>query len=177
MGEARCEAGNTTLPLTQEEFTADRPGKAPLRWRVPVLARTTGAAQVASGLVSGGKAELVLPGCGTVLVNAGQSGYFRTLYSPAQFRALGSGFASLAPIDQLGLMSDSFSLGLAGYQPASDTLDLVMATPADADTQVWGWIAEGFTTLEDYDPRQSPLRQRLRRVGNARDVSVANDGP
>jgi len=49
-------------------------------------------------LVTDGKATLDVPGCGTVVVNAGQSGYYRTLYAPQQFAALKSDFARLAPI-------------------------------------------------------------------------------
>ena len=74
-----------------------------------------------------------MPGCGPVVVNAGQSGYYRTLYTPSQFDAIKDGFARLAPIDQLGLMGDTWALGMAGLRPASDYLDLAKATPVDAD--------------------------------------------
>jgi len=77
-------------------------------------------------------------------MNAGQSGYYRTLYAPAAFQALRTDFAKLAPIDQLGLMSDAWALGLAGDQPASDILDLIAALPADAEPQVWGRAAGAF---------------------------------
>ena len=141
VGAPVCRDGATTVPLTQGEFAPDRADKAPLAWRVPVIAQIAGSAKRASTLVAGGKGTIVLPGCGAVIVNAGQSGYYRTLYTDAGFARLAQGFARLAPIDQIGLLADSNALGQAGLQPASDVLDLVDATPADADPAVWTRIA------------------------------------
>ena len=138
VGAPTCRAGRTALSLTQEEFTVDRPGKSALKWRVPVIAESLGSGKPVSTLVSNGRASLDLPGCDPVLVNSGQAGYYRTLYSPAHFAAIAGTFNVVAPIDQLGLLADSYSLGLAGQQPSSDVLELVVATPMDADTQVWG---------------------------------------
>ncbi len=146
---AQCAGGNTTLRLSQGEFTRDRPGKQPLSWRVPVIAGSAGGEPVRT-LVEGGKATLEVPGCGPVVVNAGQAGYYRTLYAPAQFAALRDGFAALAPIDQLGLMNDTWALGMAGLQPASSYLDLAAATPVDADPQVWGDIVGSLGSLDGY---------------------------
>ncbi|HMB56764.1 MAG TPA: M1 family metallopeptidase [Arenimonas sp.] len=150
VGEPVCSAGKTTLTLTQGEFTTDRPDKKPLSWRVPVIAGMIGSDKTARALVTGGKATISLPGCGAVIVNAGQSGYYRTLYSPKQFAQVKSGFGKLAPIDQLGVLSDSWSLSLAGLQPTSDFLDLAKATPIDADPQIWGKVAGVFSSINTY---------------------------
>jgi aminopeptidase N len=141
VGEPVCRNGATTVPLTQAEFARDRLDKTPLAWRVPVIAQIAGNAKQASTLIAGGKGTITVPGCGAVIVNAGQSGYYRTLYSSTDFAQLAQRFASLAPIDQIGLLADSSALGQAGLQPASDVLDLVQATPAGADPAVWSRIA------------------------------------
>jgi aminopeptidase N len=141
VGEPSCRNGMTTVPLTQAEFARDRPEKTPLAWRVPVIAQIAGNAKQAATLVSGGKGTITVPGCGAVIVNAGQTGYYRTLYSSADFAQLAGEFANLAPIDQVGLLTDSGALGLAGLQSAADVLDLVKATPAGADPAVWSQIA------------------------------------
>jgi aminopeptidase N len=146
---AQCSGGKTALKLTQGEFTKDRPNKTSLAWRVPVIAQTLGGAPVRT-VVAGGKADMTLPGCGPVVVNAGQSGYYRTLYAPQQFKAVSDGFANLEPIDQLGLMNDVWALGLAGLQPASDYLDLAKSTAVDADPQIWADIAGSFASLNAY---------------------------
>jgi aminopeptidase N len=160
--QATCAAGKTTLQLTQGEFTKDRPDKKPLLWRVPVIAQVVGSRTPVRTLVTDGKATLELPGCGAVIVNAGQSGYYRTLYAPMQFTAIKDSFAKLAPIDQLGVMNDMWALGMAGLQPVSDYLDLAKATPIDADPQIWGDIAGDFQTIDELyngDPkRQAKFR-------------------
>ncbi|MEO7477814.1 MAG: M1 family metallopeptidase, partial [Lysobacteraceae bacterium] len=147
--QARCDGDHTELLLRQSEFSQDHPAKTPLAWEVPVIAQTLGSRQQARTLVSGGKATSDVPGCGTVVVNAGQSGYFRTLYAPQQFAAIESDFAKLAPIDQLGILDDTFALDMAGLAPASGYLELAQAMPVDADPQVWGGIAATFASLDD----------------------------
>ncbi|CAN7280162.1 M1 family metallopeptidase [Pseudoduganella sp. LjRoot289] len=142
-----CKGGKTSVTLTQGEYSKDHPDRRPLSWRVPVLAKTVGAKDASRVLVSGGRATLALPGCGPVLVNAGQAGYYRTLYAPKAYAALANDFGKLATIDQLGLMADSWALGMAGRQPMSDALSLSLATPVDAAPQVWGRIARMFNEV------------------------------
>jgi aminopeptidase N len=157
--DAVCKDGSSTVALTQGEFSRDRPHKAPLAWRVPVIAQGLGSTVQVRTLVAGGKASLTVPGCAPVLVNAGQSGYYRTLYAPKAFAAIAARFGTLATIDQLGVLSDSWSLGLAGLQPVSDFLGLALAIPIEADPQVWGKVADVFGAInEHYQP--SPKRQR-----------------
>jgi aminopeptidase N len=149
VGEAVCRNGTTSVALTQEEFSRDQPDKKPLAWRVPVIAQVEGNAKTASTLVAGGKGTINVPGCGAVIVNAGQTGYFRTLYTPQEFSQLAQGFARVAPIDQIGLLGDSAALGMAGLQPASSQLDLVKATPLAADPVVWSTIAHQLVGLHE----------------------------
>jgi aminopeptidase N len=158
---AACKGSSTSVALTQGEFSRDRPDKKPLRWRVPVTLQEIGTSRPVRTLVTGGKASVSVPGCGTVVVNAGQSGYYRTLYAPQHFAALASGFARLAPIDQMGLLADSWSLGLAGLQPASDFLDLASAATPASDPQVWGQIANVFTFIHRQYAGERERRQRF----------------
>jgi aminopeptidase N len=165
VGEPVCKDGSMTVALTQGEFSRDQPARKPLTWRVPVIAQAAGAkAQAptqARTLVAGGKGGFTLPGCGPVVVNAGQSGYYRTLYSQAGFAQLAGQFAALAPIDQLGILADTWALGMAGLQPASNFLDLAEATPAGADPQVWARIAGGFASLDAMYGEEQAGRARL----------------
>ncbi|MEF9978530.1 MAG: M1 family metallopeptidase [Thermomonas sp.] len=146
---ATCNAGNTTLQLSQGEFTKDRPGKAPLHWRVPVVAQAAGGARVDT-VVEGGKGTLQVPGCGAVVVNAGQAGYYRTLYGAQQFAAIGKDFGKLDAIDQLGIMNDTWALGMAGLRPASDYLDLAKGVSVDADPAIWDDIAGTLGGINGY---------------------------
>jgi aminopeptidase N len=160
VGQAVCRKGSTRVTLTQTEFSKDQPEKKPLSWKVPVIASTVGNGKLARVLVRNGKATLSVPGCGALLVNAGQSGYYRTLYAPAGTRALAGSFARLAPIDQLGLLADSQSLGMAGLQDPAGFLELIKATPLSADPQVLGKVAGALGGLyEQY--AGDPARQQV----------------
>ena len=146
---ATCAAGKTTLTLTQGEFSKDVPGKKPLLWRTPVTVQAVGGGE-AKTLVAGGKGSVTVDGCGPVVVNAGQAGYFRVQYGPADFAKIVQSFAKLPSIDQLGVMSDTWSMGLAGYQPVTDFLELAKATPNDADPQVLSKIVGVVEAIDGY---------------------------
>ncbi|HET9031267.1 MAG TPA: M1 family metallopeptidase [Dokdonella sp.] len=161
-----CKDGQSTVTLTQAEFTKDRPDKKPLRWRVPVIAKTIGG-KPSSSLIEGGKGSIELPGCGPVLLNAGQSGYYRSAYPQAQFAAIRARFAELAPIDQLGLMGDTKALGMVGLQPATDILELIKATPADADGKVWQRVADTLTGIDSYYEGDKAQQRKFRAFATA----------
>ena len=161
LDEAVCEKGQTTIKLSQGEFTKDRPDKKPLRWRVPVIARTL-AGEPTRALIEGGGGTMRLPGCAAVLLNAGQSGYYRSRYTPSDFAALRDGFASLAPIDQLGIMGNTAELGMTGQQSAADILDLIKATPLDADAKVWDRVADSLQRLDLLYRGDMPRQQKFR---------------
>jgi aminopeptidase N len=146
--EVSCKNGATVAKLTQGEFSRDQTAKKPLSWRVPVLAQLLGNGKQGRAIVTG-KGAVMLAGCGPVVVNAGQSGYYRTLYAPKQFNELAAAFDKLAPIDQLGMLADSWALGMAGLQNTASFLDLAAATPLSADPQVWERIASGFAGIHN----------------------------
>ncbi|MFL6706879.1 MAG: M1 family metallopeptidase [Massilia sp.] len=158
---AACKGASTRVELTQGQFSRDEPNKTALRWRVPVTLQTVGTSRSVHTVVEGGKASVDVPGCGPILVNAGQNGYYRTLYAQEQFTPLAAGFAKLAPIDQIGLMSDSWALGVAGLQPASNFLDLANAVAPDADPQVWETVARVFNTIHGYYAGDTQRQQRF----------------
>ena len=78
-------------------------------------------------LVSGGKGTLDVPGGGPLIVDAGRTGSYRTLYAPSQFDEVRDALAKLEAIDQLGMFSDVSAFGMSRLQTASDYLDLAAA--------------------------------------------------
>ncbi len=135
---AKCEAGNTVVTLKQSEFSRDRKAETsanPQIWNVPVIAQTIGGKPVSS-IISGGAGSMTVPGCGTLLINAGQSGYYRTLYTPEMDKDLAQNFAKLAPIDQVGVFANSNSLSIGDYQPMAVALNYLDAVPTDASQRV-----------------------------------------
>jgi aminopeptidase N len=161
-----CANGSTTLKLSQGEFTRDRPEKKSLAWHVPVIAKTVGGAS--SSTLLDGTGTLTVAGCTPVLVNAGQTGYYRTLYAPAQIKALQGAFAKLDPIDQLGLTADVWALGMAGLQPSSDVLDLIKVVPLDASPLLWEDVAGDMSALDDYYEGDAKRQATLRKYAIAR---------
>ncbi|AJA07054.1 peptidase M1, membrane alanine aminopeptidase [Sphingopyxis fribergensis] len=169
VGAVTCAGGNTTVELTQAEFSRDRKQGIDAenrRWQVPVLARV-GQGAVTRQVISGGSGRLTLPGCGAVLINAGQAGYYRTLYSPAALTALRGDFATLAPIDQLGLLGDNFALAYAGYQPMGAALELLAATPQDASQKLLGDAAGRYAALYAMFDDQPAVQKQIAARGGA----------
>jgi len=163
-----CKAGKSQLRLRQGEFSKNNPDKKPLRWRVPVRVQSFANAATVDQLVTDGVAAITVPGCGPVIVNAGQSGYFRTLYAPKLFAKIIKNFASIAAIDQLGILSDASALGLAGLQPPTDVLELVKATPISADPQVWDKVAAVLRGIDEFYRGDTARQAQFRRFAIAR---------
>lgn len=175
--DATCTNGMTRLVLTQGEFSRDAKeakDAAPLRWNVPIRATTLGGAQ--SKLILNGKGTITLPGCGAYLINAGQAGYYRSLYPEANITALTKNFGALASIDQIGLLADNWQLGIGGYQPIARSLDLVDAVSPIASDAIlaalpdyWNATSSIFEgddaargkVLAHATARLSPILQRI----------------
>jgi len=147
---AQCQGGNTILTLSQGEFSRDAKDKAPLKWNVPVKAQVQGGE--AQRLILQGNGQITLPGCGAYVINAGQTGYYRSLYPAANIQALAKGFSQLSSMDQTGLMADNFQLALGGYQPIGLALDLVDAVPVNGSpavlAEVPGYLKSSYDMLE-----------------------------
>jgi hypothetical protein len=150
-GPTICSGSMSRVTLAQDQYSEDRRGKlTALSWRVPVRALTLGG-RVMSAVTDGRTTRVSVPGCGPLLLNAGQTGYYRTLYQPAQIAALTKAYASLGAVDQYGLLTDNLALSRAGYQPVAVGLDLLAAVPADANRKLagralgqWGAIYEMY---------------------------------
>jgi aminopeptidase N len=137
---AACRGTRTLLSLRQSEFSRDRPDKAPASWRVPVMAAAL-SGPAARTVVAGGAGSLAVAGCGPVVVNSGQTGYYRTLYTADMLRNLTRNYARLKPVDQIGLLADNWGLGLAGYESPAPALDMVDAVPARANPVLYDQAA------------------------------------
>jgi aminopeptidase N len=151
----------TGVHLEQARF-ADDPSTIqnlpPQSWHLPLTVEAMG----------GARADILLRGAidlaqrPPLLVNAGQQGYARVLYSDELFDGLAQQFGALAPVDQMGLLNDAFALGNAGYAPASNVLRLVRAVPPDGSPIVWERVVELLQEL-DRHYGDTPARAAFRR--------------
>ncbi|MBB4709347.1 M1 family metallopeptidase [Xanthomonas arboricola] len=158
---SRCVGGQTAVTLEQGEFTLDRPDKQPLRWHVPVVLRSGNGAPMR--VLVDGTAQVQVPGCeAPVVVNAGQKGYFRTWYAPAQFKALTDRFATLPVVDQVGVLNDTNALAGAGVQAQADVLDLTAQVAAGASPDVWDMVASIYDDVDGSFERDPAARATWR---------------
>jgi aminopeptidase N len=156
----------TGVTLTQGRYGIDATSKAPRSWRTPIT--VTGLGEPWRPVVSAKApaAKAAAPGA-TPLVNAGQTGYFRTRYSPELSARIAARFAALAPEDQLGLIYDSQALGQAGYSPMADFLTVARNADGVRDPVVQKALAQQLDGLNDlYAGR--PGEAAYRAFGRAR---------
>jgi aminopeptidase N len=163
---AECSAGTTILTLTQSRFETDEKAAERIAWRIPIRARSIdGGGEASLIMEKDAPASLSIPGCAPVVVNAGQSGYFRTLYPPAQLARLRTAFAEVQEIDQLGLLSDAQALGSMGIVPATSYLDFAGYVPAASDPLIWALVARRLGAIDrvfDGSPEQADWRKLAR---------------
>jgi aminopeptidase N len=161
-GEPSCVAGQTSVALSQTRFGVDAPSKQPKIWQVPV--RLSAGDAPSNIIVSGPKpATAIVKGCGPLIINAGQTAYFRTLYAPAHFDRLRASFAGLTLDDQLGLLADALALANGGYQPIDRYLALLASLRTDAPPLVWTLAAKQIESLDDRlrgAPEQAVFRRK-----------------
>jgi puromycin-sensitive aminopeptidase len=137
VGPVQCVGGRTVTTLTQTQFSNDRrqeTAASPLSWHVPVRASASGAANQV--ITAGRTTPISAEGCGPLLLNPGQTGYYRTLYAAPQAEALRSAFPSLGPVDQYGTLQNAMALSGAGYQPMAGALDLLAEVPTGDNGKV-----------------------------------------
>jgi aminopeptidase N len=119
-------------------------------------------------VTNGPMAQATVPGCGPLLINPGQTGYYRTLYRPEQLQALQGAFQSLATVDQYGVMNDQMALSRSGYQPMAAGLDFVSKVAPNANAKLvqaavgeWSELYDLF----DKDPvTQAAIAARVSRI-------------
>jgi aminopeptidase N len=146
-----CASGRLPLTLAQTRFGIDDSVKIGTQtWRVPVTIKALGSAALTHVMVSGGSGTLAtLSACGPVLLNVGQSAYFRSHYTPDDFALLASQYAQLAPEDQLGLLNDTEALASVGETPVAQFLDLTTKLPPDGDALVWSALTASLVAFDN----------------------------
>ncbi len=170
VGAVKCENGSSVFSLSQGEFSRDRKAQTdakPLRWNVPIIAQTVGGKPVTT-VVSGDANQMTVPGCGSLLINAGQSGYYRTLYQGDQIAALRRDFAKLSASDQAGLLSDNRSLSNNSYQDMDVALSLLDTVPNTASQRVAEQAVGEFGGLFELLKEDAPRQTKLAKIANTR---------
>ena len=84
-----------------------------------------------------------------IKLNAGETGVFRTSYSPALRALLREAVIrkELAVVDRLGLVRDMFDLAYAGHVSAVDALVFASAYKYETNYAIWKELASGITRV------------------------------
>ena len=129
------ERQGSNVPIAQNRFFLSagvKDGRAQ-QWTVPVCLKT--AAEPVCHLLTPGDDNLPLPADASlsfVYINAGDKGYYRTAYTPEQFKAIvAHAETGLTPVERIGLLSDRWALVRSGQGTIGDYLDLLFALRQD----------------------------------------------
>jgi aminopeptidase N len=145
----RVIATRRGIHLTQDRFAANETGDGAKVWQVPVVEKALGGKSEWRGVVSREKpADIAVPKGAVPIVNAGQAGYFRTLYDGRLSARLAAHFRALAPADQRGLLGDGRALGYSGTQPMANLLALTSQARSGMNPQVLAAIAGEIAELD-----------------------------
>ena len=169
--------GARAVTLSQGRFETGPKASQRLTWRIPVRLKSvrTGAIEELLLGKDGAPATTTIDGCGPVIVNAGQAGYFRTRYSEADLAALAAELPTVAEIDRLGVLNDTWALGEAGELPVTSYLQLAKAVSIDSDPLILiavGGHARRASTGTSTGRVGSATGGRLRARGCSRSLSA-----
>jgi aminopeptidase N len=170
----RCRDGAETLTLSQERFTLNDPGARPLAWKIPVIL-ADGLGTRHEVMLEQRSQDVRLGRCvGFLVVNAGDTGYFRVQYDDVSLRRLASALPILDAQDRLRLLADTFALVQAGRLDVTRYFVLVENLPGETSRAVWDQVIGALAFVRDLidDPAETEAFQgyvaRVLRVPFAR---------
>ena len=148
------ERQGSNIPAAQSRFflSASAVDSREQRWTMPVCLKTqTGGKPICSLLTPEGSSiplplDTSLP---MVYANGGGKGYYRTLYTPAEYKAIvASAEGSLTPPEKIGLLGDRWALVRSGQGTVGSYLDLVLALKQDPNAAVFDTIHQQLEKID-----------------------------
>ncbi len=156
--------GRQVVTLEQRRFTVQYPDAPPLQWTIPVaLMDLAHPNATAFAVLSGEKTSVPFGGSNSVIkANAGDAGYYVTLYQPELFAKLKQAITNLPAADRLNLLDDTWLMVQGGRASSSDYLDLAQSLKGDTTYQVLNQIIsvlDGIDGLEQGQPGRASFRK------------------
>src|SRR5947209_6087960 len=150
---AQCKGNKTEVSIEQQRFFNDRltmSQGSSQAWDIPVCLKTSSGSRCE--LLTQKQAVVELNGCSPyVFANAGAEGYYRTAYSPENYRALASGIEKeLSPEERLQTVNDQWFLMRAGKGDIAGYLRLVEGLKNDRDRTMWETLSGRLGFIHDY---------------------------
>ena len=150
----RLERDGATLTISQERFLLDRnpdvSNADTTMWPVPVSIVFGPDNDVSTFLLDGASTRIRLGAeDDAVLVNPGQTGFYRVRYDETSIRLLAEALAegTVPTADRIGFFDDAYKLVRTGYLPVVDFLALVETNRDEKNHHVWGAMASGIMDI------------------------------
>jgi aminopeptidase N len=126
-------------PVAQSRFflSPTSANQTSQQWTLPVCLKTSG--QPICRLLTPGEATFSLPAdlSAPFYANAGAKGYFRTAYTPEQYKTIeAKAETALTPAERINFVGDRWALVPSGRSSIADYLDLVLALKQDPNPSV-----------------------------------------
>jgi aminopeptidase N len=169
----RVSRDGGALKITTDRFTSDGMGAGEGDWSIPVRVKEISSSREWRPVVSR-QAPAEIDGVQDAIVNAGQYGYFRTLYSADLLRPILADFDLLPAEDQLGLVNDLCALGFAGYEPLTDFLELAQKANGHTDPAVLTTLVSRLKTIDGLYA-DGPQRLKFRQFANGLLLPIFED--
>ncbi len=135
------------IELSQQRMTFAGGGPAePASWPIPVALRD-GSGTLHRVLVEAGGALVEAPTDGPVHANAGAVGFYRTRYADDLATRLREDAGALDPLEQFGLLDDTWALLLAAEAAPRDVVGVLRALASSRHPAVWRRLASAVGAL------------------------------
>jgi aminopeptidase N len=154
----------SSVVVSQRRYLASGPDsltpeESGATWKVPLraegFATVPGVLDAATGAFDVAAADREKP----LKLNVGQSGFYRVVYDENARARLMRALPGMSEVDRVGLVSDAFACGAAGYAKTTAALELARAY-ADAGEE--SYVVWCVLTLVPIRPRRRGERRSLR---------------
>jgi aminopeptidase N len=142
----------SNVPVVQSRFFLSSTATAgrDQRWTVPVCLKTSG--QPICRVLTPEDSSIPIPmdvGLPMFYANAGGKGYYRTAYTPMQYKAIvAKAEDALTPPEKIGLLGDRWALVQSGKGTVGDYLDLVLALKQDPNAAVLDTVHQQMEKID-----------------------------
>ena len=141
----------SSVTASQERFTMHQKRPKPLEWKIPIAYCDPSSTTSPAGIFLLEQKSATLPDIQpsqNVKLNAGDIGYFRTVYDRAHFEKLVASVAQLPEADKVNLVSDMWALVEADRGSISDYFKLVEALRKENSLALWEQITATLSSID-----------------------------
>lgn len=151
------------LSLVQQRFYLSTPKKSPgsVVWDIPLKGRHG----LQDGLISQGQEVFDVGGSETdYYLNVGRTGFYRVAYDTYLMQQITKKVTdgSLAPVDRLGLLSDSFEVAKAGHGDTISSLELLASYADEDNAAVWDSMTAAIGDVRSVMADDEQVREAMK---------------